>query len=1213
MRTRSQSRNNFPQQEASPAIVEPLRIELPFLEDKFQEDHPEDPPEVPMADNRTMAELLQAPTEGYKDAIVILEIAANNFELKHGFIELRCGWKLFGQKASRMLKIIESKSKVRQSRAKAVVAKVSTSSSTPAISFEVIELTYMVRALLLDKKNQSSVQLHLLLLLQLKQLSQIVLLAVVLTRTKIVPLPTETFIEITSKRPTISTPSKVMKQGTEVTKDQVQTPSSQSTALVQPSVIQSKTQTPVSEPIVPPVNAPTPNLKSSIPYPSRRDNERCRDQANEQIKKFYEIFTDMSFKISFTDALILLPKFASTLKALIGNKEKLSEMARTSMNEHCSAVILNKFPIKLGDPGKFLIPCEFPGMDECLALADLGASINPMPLSVWEGLSLLKLTLTCMTFKLADPSVSKPIGIAKDVSVKVDVFHFPTGRALIDVHKGELTLRIRNEAITYNLDQTARYSANYNQMKANKIGVICEEYSQEVLGFFDEADAFLGLEDDPNSPKINPFYYDLKGDILLLEAILNSEPLPPLPNHEQYMPSFKKELKVCEAKTIKSSVDEPPEVELKDLPPHLEYAFLEGNDKLPVIIAKELGDEEKFALIKVLKSHKQAIAWKLSDIQAKNEYYCFLDGFSGYFQIPIDARDQEKTTFTCPYGTFAYRRMPFGLCNAPGTFQRCMLAIFHDMVEKTMEVFMDDFSVFGNSFENCLSRLDKMLQRCEDADLCLNWEKSHFMVKEGIVLGYKISKNGIEVDKAKVDVIAKLPHPTTVKEYSVHFLRRLYQSFPNVEEKTHGSSNLDCPKLDLPFELMCDASNFAIGAVLGQCHEKHFRPIHYASKMITDAKSNYTTTKKEMLAVVYAFEKFWSYLIMNKSIVHTDHFALKYLFAKKDAKVRLLRWVLLLQEFYFKVLDTKGAENLAADHLSRLENPYENVLDPKEINETFLLETLSMVTFRGDSSAPWFADIENYHAGNFIVKGMTSQQKNKFFKDVKHYFWDDPFLFKIYADQVIRRCVHGKEALDILEACHNGPTGGHYGANLTAKKVFDAGFFWPTIYKDAYEFVKNCDSCHRQGKISQRDEMPQNSIQICKIFDVWGIDFMGPFPSSRGNKYILVAVNYLSKWVETKALPTNDARVVCKFLKSLFTRFGSPRAIISDRGENHASWSDKLDDALWAFRTAYKTPIGCTPYKLVYGKACHFPIELEHKAYWALKQANFDLTVAGDH
>nr|GEW58572.1 reverse transcriptase domain-containing protein [Tanacetum cinerariifolium] len=981
-----------------------------------------------MADNQIMAELLQAHTEGYEDAIVILEIAANNFELKHGLINLVQNKQFFGHdkedphahiryfnKITSTMRVLNSKSKVRQSRAKAVVAKVGTSSSTLAVSSKVAELKDLVKALLLDKKNQSSAPVSSPTPASVKTVEPNCVTCGVAHSSKIVSLQAEMFIETTSKRsgtlpsntianpkeklkgittrsgvayqgPTNSTPSKVVKQGTEVTKDQVQTLSSQSTTPVQPPVSQSETPTLISEPVVAPVSASMPNVKSSIPYPLRCDNERRRDQ--EKIKKFYEIFKDMSFEISFTDALILMPKFASTLKALIGNKEKLSEMARTSMNEHCLAVILNKLPRKLGDPDKFLIPCEFPGMDECLALADLSASINLMPFFVWEALSLLELTPTCMTLELADRSVSKPIGIAKDVSFIVGVFHFPadfvvvdfepdprvplilgrcflkTGRALIDVHKGELTLYIKNEAITYNLDQTVRYSANYNQMTANKIDAICKEYSQEVLGFsdtiasgnptphddpivsttshtltlfgdsdfllFEEADAFLGLEDDPDSLKINPFYYDPEGDILLLETILNSEPLPPLPNHEQYFPSFKKELKVCEAKTVKSSVGEPPEVELKDLPPHLEYVFLKGDNKLPML-----------------------------ERLAGNEFYCFLDSFSEYFQIPIDPRDQKKTTFIFPYGTFAYRRMPFGLCNAPGTFQRCMLAIFHDMVEKTMEVFMDDFLVFGNSFENRLSRLDKMLQRCEDTNLSLNWEKSHFMVKEGIVLGHKISKNEIEVDRAKIDVIAKLPHPTTIK------------------------------------------------------------------------------------------------------------------------------------------------------------------------------------------------------------------------------------------------------------ACHNGPTGGHHGANLTAKKIFDADFFWPTIYKDAHEFVKNCDSCQRQGKISQQDEMPQNSIQICEIFDVWGIDFMGPFPSSRRNKYILVAVNYLSKWVKAKALPTTDARVVCKFRKSLFARFGAPRAIISDRGtyfcndqfakvmlkygvthrlsiayhpqtsrqvevsnrglkrilertigENRASWSDKLDDAL---------------------------------------------------
>ncbi|GJT34617.1 reverse transcriptase domain-containing protein [Tanacetum coccineum] len=380
---------------------------------------------------------------------------------------------------------------------------------------------------------------------------------------------------------------------------------------------------------------------------------------------------------------------------------------------------------------------------------------------------------------------------------------------------------------------------------------------------------------------------------------------------------------------------------------------------------------------------------------------------------------------------FAYRRMPFGLCNAPGTFQRCMMAIFHDMIEKAMEVFMDDFSVFGNSFENCLSRVDKMPSKVRKTPILSEWEKRSFLVKEGNSPGHKITKNEIAVIKPKSDT-------------------RTY-----------------------PLSLCAMQADYSLCAVLGQRHEKHFRPIHYASKTMNEAESHYTTTEKEMLAVVYAFKKFRSYLILNKSIVYTDHSALKYLFAKKDSKARLLRWVLLLQEFTFKVIDTKGAENLAADHLSRLENPYENVLDPKEVNEKFPLETLNMVTSRSDSSTPWFADYANYHAGNFIVKGMSSQQKNKFFKDVKHYFWDDPYLFKICADQMIWRCVAGQEAVDILTACHSGPTGGHYGANYTAKKVFDSGFYWPTIYKDAHDLVTRCDTCQRQGKILQRDEMPQ--------------------------------------------------------------------------------------------------------------------------------------------
>nr|GEY56848.1 reverse transcriptase domain-containing protein [Tanacetum cinerariifolium] len=290
--------------------------------------------------------------------------------------------------------------------------------------------------------------------------------------------------------PTIPTPSKVVKQGTKVTKDQLQTPCSQSTSHVQPPVTQS--ETPVSEPVVAPVSAPMPNLKPSIPNPSRRDNERRREQANEQIEKFYEIFKDTSFEISFTDALILMPKFASTLKALIGNKEKLSEMARTSMNEHCSAVILNKLPKKLGDPDKFLIPCEFPGMDECLALADLVASINLMPLSVWKELALPELTPTCMTLELADHSVSKPIGIAKDVSVKVGMFHFPADFVVLDF-KPDLRVPLILESPTPSDDPIVSTTSP-----------TLTSFRDSDFLLFEEAKAFLGLGDDPDSPELDP-------------------------------------------------------------------------------------------------------------------------------------------------------------------------------------------------------------------------------------------------------------------------------------------------------------------------------------------------------------------------------------------------------------------------------------------------------------------------------------------------------------------------------------------------------------------------------------------------------------------------------------------------------------------------------------------------------------------------------------
>nr|GEU46312.1 DNA-directed DNA polymerase [Tanacetum cinerariifolium] len=723
-------------------------------------------------------------------------------------------------------------------------------------------------------------------------------------------------------------PPPVMEKEPEATKD-TELPSTKN---IQPPSVQvpEKDKEPIDEPFV------VSKTKANLPYPLRLAKEKLREKDDILTAKFMKIFRDLHFELRFqTLSFICLNLLQLVLK-------KLSE--------------------------RFLIPCDFSEFDNCLALVDLGTSINLMPLSVWKKLRLPTLNDIKMVLELADRIISKPTGVAASVFVKVGKFYFPadfvvldfiadprvplilgrpflsTAHARIDVYEGEITLRHDQQSLTLKCGDTPSIASGnptpyYEPIVSN---------SSPSLTPFGESDFILKeikdyLNDD--SIPIEDSDFDMEGDLLILEALLNSDPSPPLPNQKDYFPEVHKDLKVIEPKKDKSSNDEPPEFKLKELPPHLEYAFLGENNKWPVIIAKDLSVDEKSALLKILleedytpkvqsqrrvnpKIHdviKKVVEklldarliypisdspwdspihcvpekggmtsmYRLSKIErsyskgsfpftvhgpmlerlARNEYYCFLDGFSGYFQIPIDPKDQEKTKFTCPYGTFAYKRMPFGLCNAPA----------------------------------CLTNLERMFKRCEDTKLALNWEKSHFMVKEGIVLGHRISRKGIEVDKAKIYVISKLPHPTTVK---------------------------------------------GIRSFLGHA------------------------------------------------------------------------------EFDFKVVDTKGAKNYAADHLSRLENPYENVFDPKEINEFFPLETISKLAHHDQSQ-----------------ELSTSSQ------------------------------------LATVD-----PSGDTMVPTTPPKRV---------------------DS---------------------------------------GNKSVLVAIDYLSKWVEANALLTNDARVVVKFLKSLFSRFGTPKAIISDRG-----------------------------------------------------------------
>ncbi|XP_070004125.1 uncharacterized protein [Nicotiana sylvestris] len=370
---------------------------------------------------------------------------------------------------------------------------------------------------------------------------------------------------------------------------------------------------------------------------------------------------------------------------------------------------------------------------------------------------------------------------------------------------------------------------------------------------------------------------------------------------------------------------------------------------------------------------------QMLDRLAGRSHFCFLDGYLGYNQISIAPEDREKTSFTCLYGIFAFRRMPFGLCKAPATIQRCMLAIFTDMVEDIIEVFMDDFSVVGDSFEDYLHNLRRMLKRCVETNLVLNWKKCHFMVQEGIVLGHRVSSKGIEVDHAKVDVIEKLPPPTSVKAVR-SFLGHagFYRlAFEELKKRLVTTPIIVAPNWEQPFEFMCDASDYAIGAVLGQRQGKLMHPIYYAIRTLSGAQLNYTVTEKEMMAVVFAFDKFRSYLIGSKVIVYTDHAAIRYLIEKKESKPRLIRWVLLLQEFDLEIRDLKGTENQVADHLSRLEGA-EKKVEVEDITVTFPDEQLLAMTME---EAPWYTDIANYLASGIVPYELSSIQKKKFFRD----------------------------------------------------------------------------------------------------------------------------------------------------------------------------------------------------------------------------------------
>ncbi|OMO73048.1 Integrase, catalytic core [Corchorus capsularis] len=829
-----------------------------------------------------------------------------------------------------------------------------------------------------------------------------------------------------------------------------------------------------------------------IPFPQRLK----KHQEEQTFQKFLSIFKKLQINIPFAEALAQMPSYTKFLKEIISNKKKLEEYAKVPLNEECSAIILNKLPRKEKDPGSFVIPCHFGQLHVFKCLCDLGASINLMPLSLFRKLGLSELKPTTVSLQLADRSVRYPVGIVEDLLVKTGKFIFPvdflimdveydmevpiilgrpflsTGGALIDVRAGLLTLRVGDEEEKFHVYKALKGPSTCDScFRVEVINDVIEEATHR-LTYKEPMEACIAHSLDEN---------DDEDDVVECAHVLEGNGFKPM----NRIPQFD-ELGQGKPKPL-PSIEAPPELELKQLPPHLTYAYLGESNTLPMIIASSLNETQKDKLLRVLREHKEAITWTIADIRGISPSICV-------HRILMEENHRPSIEH-----------------------QRRLNPNMKEVVKAEALKLLDAdviYPISDSPWENAI-----WVVQCTG-----NFSKMY----DGNIL-----RDGGEIyrDKTKVEVIEKLPPPTSVravrnflghagfyrrfiKDFSLisrplcnllvkdapfNFDQECLDAFNRLKKELISAPIITAPDWSLPFELMCDASDVALGVVLGQRKDKKLHVIYYASKMLNDAQLNYATTEKEFLAVVYAFDKFRSYL---------------------------------------------GVENVVADHLSRLE--HEEILDSKPIDDNFPDEAIWAMQ---ETQAPWYADIVNYLVSNIVPHDLNHHQRKKFFAELKYYMWDEPLLFRRCADGMVRRCVPEEEMAQILNHCHSLPCGGHHGADKTAAKVLQCGFFWPTLFKDARTFVLSCDQCQRTGTIGRRHEMPQKGILEVELFDLWVIDFMGPFPQSHGNVYILVAVEYVSKWVEAAALPNNTGASVVKFIKkNIFTRFDVPRAILSDNG-----------------------------------------------------------------